>query len=108
MITCIQLGIQPDFDRVMVVVKKERKPAKAMSASERRELEAVRLRRELTRWYQYDLPYVVMATLIPRHWHQIYLMCRRYGLKPRYRREDESFVRQRVERMEIVHIKLAA
>lgn len=107
--TCIQLGILPDFDRVMVVVKKkERKPAKAMSASERRELEAVRLRRELTRWYQYDLPYVVMATLIPRHWHQIYLMCRRYGLKPRYRREDESFVRQRVERMEIVHIKLAA
>ena len=107
--TCIQLGILPDFDRVMVVVKKkERKPAKAMSASERRELEAVRLRRELTRWYQYDLPYVAMATLIPRHWHQIYLMCRRYGLKPRYRREDESFVRQRVERMEVVHIKLAA
>lgn len=107
--TCIQLGILPDFDRVMVVVKKkERKPAKAMSASERRELEAVRLRRELTRWYQYDLPYVVMATLIPRHWHQIYLMCRRYGLKPRYRREDESFVRQRVEQVKLQQFRIAA
>ena len=79
-----------------------------LSPSERKALKAVQLRRELIRWDMYQLPYEAMATLIHRHWHQVHVMRKRYGLKPRYRREDESFVRQRVERMEVVHIKLAA
>ena len=89
--SCIQYGIIPDMDRLIVPVRRERRPTRPLNGAERMQLEALRTRRTIIRLAPLGYPDKVIAAFVDRSAHQVYVIRKRSGMK-RYR--TDNYVRE--------------